>query len=74
MNENNIKSLCLLLPIGYTESSSRICSVKLKRKRGKCQKIYVKKIEGNRYDIRDPLSYVKAILDFSRGRENLKNE
>ena len=38
------------------------------------QKIYVKKIEGNRYDIRDQLSYVKAILDFSLGRENLKNE
>jgi hypothetical protein len=27
-----------LLPIGYIESLTRICSVKLKRKRGKCQK------------------------------------
>ena len=38
------------------------------------QKIYVKKIEGKRYDIGDQLSYVKAILDFSLGREDLKNE
>jgi hypothetical protein len=27
-----------VLPIGYIESLTRICSVKLKRKRGKCQK------------------------------------
>jgi UTP--glucose-1-phosphate uridylyltransferase len=38
------------------------------------QKIYAKKIEGNRYDIGDQLSYVKAIIDFSLGREDLKNE
>jgi len=38
------------------------------------QKIYGKKIEGKRYDIGVQLSYVKAILDFSLGREDLKNE
>jgi len=38
------------------------------------QKIYAKKIEGKRYDIGDKLSYVKAIIDFSLGRENLKND
>ena len=38
------------------------------------QKIYAKKIEGKRYDIGDQLSYVKAIIDFSLGREDLKNE
>ena len=38
------------------------------------QKIYAKKIEGNRYDIGDQLSYVKAIIDFSLEREDLKNE
>jgi UTP--glucose-1-phosphate uridylyltransferase len=38
------------------------------------QKIYGKKIEGKRYDIGDQLSYVKAIIDFSLGREQLKNE
>ena len=38
------------------------------------QKIYAKKIEGKRYDIGDQLSYVKAIIDFSLEREDLKNE
>jgi len=38
------------------------------------QKIYGKKVEGKRYDIGDTLSYVKAIIDFSLGREDLKNE
>jgi UTP--glucose-1-phosphate uridylyltransferase len=38
------------------------------------QKVYAKKIEGKRYDIGDQLSYVKAIIDFSLGREDLKNE
>lgn len=38
------------------------------------QKIYGKKVEGKRYDIGDKLSYVKAIIDFSLGREDLKNE
>ncbi len=38
------------------------------------QKIYAKKIEGKRYDIGDQLSYVKAIIDFSLDREDLKNE
>lgn len=38
------------------------------------QKIYAKRIEGKRYDIGDKLSYVKAIIDFSLEREDLKNE
>ena len=38
------------------------------------QKIYVKRIEGQRYDIGDKLSYVKAIIDFSLEREDLKND
>jgi UTP--glucose-1-phosphate uridylyltransferase len=38
------------------------------------QKIYAKKIGGKRYDIGDKVSYVKAIIDFSLGREDLKNE
>ncbi|NQE46608.1 UTP--glucose-1-phosphate uridylyltransferase AglF [ANME-1 cluster archaeon GoMg2] len=38
------------------------------------QKIYAKKIEGKRYDIGDQLSYVKAIIDFSLDRKDLKNE
>lgn len=38
------------------------------------QKIYAKKIEGKRYDIGDKLSYVKAIIDFSLERKDLKNE
>ena len=38
------------------------------------QKIYGKKIEGKRYDIGDQLSYVKAIIDFSLDREDLKRD
>lgn len=38
------------------------------------QKIYAKKIEGKRYDIGDKLSYVKAVIDFSLERADLKND
>ncbi len=34
--------------------------------------IYIKEIQGRRYDIGDRLNYVKAIIDFSLEREDLK--
>ena len=38
------------------------------------QKVYAKRIEGKRYDIGDKLSYVKAVIDFSLEREDLKRD